>query len=107
MIGSALRTAKKPQKLNHKVYRYPAPVGGIDNRKDIGSGDPRNCIYTYNLVPYEFGLRVRSGYREWQIGVTAGANLGVHTLIPFSPAVDDGTGDKLFAANSRRQERTT
>jgi hypothetical protein len=80
--------------------RYPAPVQGIDIRQSLGSGDLNHCVYTYNLLPFEYGMRVRFGYREWQIGVDDGVNLGIHTLVPFDSAEEDDVGDKLFAVNN-------
>jgi hypothetical protein len=75
-------------------------MGGMDIRKAIGSNDLTNCVYTYNLCPFEYGLRVRDGYREWQINVDAGAMLGVHTLIPFDSVAENDVGNKLFAVTN-------
>ncbi len=99
MIGSARKTAGRPQQRNHDVTRYPAPIGGIDNRLALGSNDLNHCVYTYNLMPNVDGMRVREGYREWQIGVNGGASSGVHTLIPFNSS-DNAIDDKLFAVNN-------
>ena len=95
MIGAA-RASTRPQKQTSKVVRFPAPVGGIDIRQSLGSNDLQHCVYTYNLCPFEHGLRVREGYQEWQVGL----NTGVHTLIPFDNAVDGSSGDRLFAVTS-------
>lgn len=99
MIGSALQTAKRPKQREHKVVRYPAPINGIDNRLTLGSSDLNNCVYTYNLVPNEVGMRVREGYREWQIGITAGVGSGVHTLVPFD-TINTSVANKLFAVTN-------
>jgi len=99
MLGSARRTAGRPQKRTHETMRYPAPIRGIDNRLSLGSGDINHCVYAYNLVPNEEGMRVREGYREWEIGVDAGSGEGVHTLIPFNTS-DSAAADKLFAVNN-------
>jgi hypothetical protein len=58
------------------------------------------CLYSYNLLPAEQGMTVREGYREHQIGVNAGINAGVHTLIPFNSAQDGDSGNKIFAVNN-------
>tara|TARA_R110000764_G_scaffold81123_1_gene160794 strand:- start:1388 stop:3043 length:1656 start_codon:yes stop_codon:yes gene_type:complete len=101
MLGSARRTAGRPQQRANDVMRFPAPVGGIDIRQAIsGEGDMLHCVYTYNLSPYEYGMRVRSGFREWQIGITAGAGVGVHTLIPFDSIQEGSVGNKLFAVTN-------
>lgn len=100
MIGSAGNAIGKSQKRVHDIYRFPSPMGGIDIRRSVGSQDMEHCVYTFNLCPFEYGLRVRQGYREWQVEVTAGFNAGIHTLIPYAAASDLGAGDKLFAINN-------
>ena len=99
-IGAAVGSIGKPSPQSMRVARYPAPVGGIDTRVALGAGNLNNCVYTYNLVPYEFGMQVRQGYREWQIGVDNGNNLGIHTIIPFDGINAAGVGDKLFVVNN-------
>jgi hypothetical protein len=98
MIGSARRTAGRPQQRAHSLYRYPPPIGGIDNRLALGGNDPNHCIYTYNLMPSEKGMVVRDGYREWQIDVDDGSAAGIHTMIPFNS--ETPSQDKLFAVNN-------
>jgi hypothetical protein len=101
MIGGSVGSVGTAQQRTHSVFRYPAPVKGVDIRRAVSSdSDLLHCIYTFNLCPFEFGLRVRSGFQEWQIGVDGGANAGVHTLIPFDSVQDGGIGDKLFAVNN-------
>ena len=100
MIGGAIGSVGRPQQRTQSVMRYPAPLMGIDTRKSLTTGDLNNCVYTFNLCPFEFGLRCRSGFREWQIAVDAGIGAGVHTLIPFDSIQDSGAGDKLFAVTN-------
>ena len=101
MIGRARGSVGSAQKQNSQVARYRAPIGGVDLRKSLGDlEDPIHCIYTYNMMPFELGMRVREGYREWALDVDAGANSGVHTLIPFDSAEENNVGDKLFAVNN-------
>jgi len=100
MIGNARRTAGRPQKQSSQVNRFPAPLGGIDIRKALSANDLNFCAYTYNLMPFEYGMRVREGYREWQLDVDDGAGAGVHTLIPFDSVQELGVGNKLFAVNN-------
>ena len=66
MIGGVGRgtSLKKPRKATNQATRYPAPLGGMDSRQAIGSENLNHSIYSYNLVPYEFGLIVRHGFRE-------------------------------------------
>ena len=101
MIGSAARTAARPQRQNSKVFRFRAPTSGMDVRKSLGDfNSPLNCVYSYNLCPYEQGFRVREGYREWNIDIDNGASEGIHTLIPFSSVNAAASDDRLFAVNN-------
>ena len=102
MIGSARRTAGRPQQRSHEIMRYPAPVGGVDTRIALGSNDLNHCIYTYNLMPQELGMTVRQGYREWALDVenSVESGLGVHTLIPFEAIAAGSAGNKLFAVTN-------
>ena len=40
----------------------PAPVGGINAYDSLMQMPPNDCIYAYNLMPVEYGLRLRKGY---------------------------------------------
>ena len=101
MIGRGIGSVGSAQQQASQVARYRSPLSGIDLRKSLGDlEDPSHCIYTYNLMPFELGLKVREGYREWSIGVDAGDNSGIHTLIPFDSAQENNVGDKLFAINN-------
>jgi len=80
--------------------RVPAPVGGIDARTILSAGDPMFCIYAFNLLPSEYGMTVRKGYREWVIDLDNGNPLGVGTIIPYGGLDDDSTNDRLFAVTN-------
>tara|TARA_R110000851_G_scaffold129651_1_gene262742 strand:+ start:24487 stop:26073 length:1587 start_codon:yes stop_codon:yes gene_type:complete len=77
-------------------------MGGINARQSIGSEDLNHCIYTYNLLPYEFGMKVRSGFREWTVGIDTGLGgaSGVRTLIPFDSAIQGSVDDRMFAVTN-------
>lgn len=92
--GANLTASPKVSKSNVVV----APVGGIDARTILAGGDPLHCIYAFNLLPNEYGMRVRRGYREWQIGLTGIA--GVTSIIPFGGVDDTQTNDRLFAVTA-------
>ena len=81
----------------HDIQRYSAPIKGIDSRVSLTEGSELNCVYTFNLVPFEYGMAVRKGYREWQIDVDTGIGSGIHTILPFDGIEEQGAGDKLFA----------
>ena len=76
----------------------PAPIDGIDGRLNLASNSPLNCIYAFNMVPSEYGMRTRSGYREWAINLETAPDmgLGVRSLVPYN-AAETATSPKLFA----------
>ena len=47
----------------------PAPVGGLNTVSAASAMPSTDCLYLYNLIPYQYGLRSRSGYREWATNV--------------------------------------
>jgi len=80
--------------------RYPAPTKGMDIRVAVSEGDPDYCIFAYNLTPYDYGMRVRNGYREWQVDIDNGASVGIHSIIPHSGIDVSGADDRLFAVTN-------
>lgn len=90
----------RPQQTNNTVVRFPAPIGGIDSRISLTNPDPTVCVYTFNMVPFEYGMAVRKGYREWQLNVNNGNFLGIHTMIPYDGLPVDQTDDRLFAVTN-------
>jgi hypothetical protein len=52
------------------------------------------------MMPYEYGMRVRKGYREYQIGLDQGSSTGVHTIIPFDGIEENNVNDRLFAVTN-------
>lgn len=90
--------ANLPQQLTSRTVRYPAPFKGVDARIALATGDQTHCIYAYNLVPSEYGMKVRKGFREYQTGI--GSGFGVRTIIPFDAVEQDGLSNKLFATTN-------
>lgn len=90
----------RPSPHTSKHGRFPSPANGMDTRIPISSNDPQVCIYAYNIVPSEYGLAVRSGFREYVLGVTNGNSFGVSTIIPFEGSNEELTQDRLFAVNN-------
>ena len=82
----------------HTSTTIPAPNKGIDARSNLASMAMDSCVYSYNVVSSEEGLKVRPGYREWNIDVenvdTEG--LGITTLISYTSA----TYSKLYAVSN-------
>lgn len=96
-VHSSMGATKKQAQRVTNVALVPAPVMGMDARTPLATNNNNVCIYTYNLVPSEYGLRVRKGSREWQTEITSGASNGVGTLIAFNnPIVEE----QLFAVTN-------
>ena len=79
---------------------YPAPVGGINAYDSLMQMPPNDCLYTYNLMPVEYGLRLRKGYVEWATGCKESPDRGtgeVRTVIPYESNVNSAQSDRIFA----------
>ena len=88
----------QPQEQKLQITTLPAPNGGVDARAALGNQELDNSIYSYNVVPNELGMTVRSGYREWCTGLDNGAsNQGVRTIIVFDGSVTEPSDNRLFA----------
>ena len=74
--------------------QVPAPVLGINVLNSLAQMNPAECIYTFNMVSQDGGVRVRDGYAEWANGWVGDAG----TIIPFNGF--DPANDKLFVATS-------
>ena len=90
------RLAKAQQPASQAVT-VPPSVGGVNALDPLIAMPPQDCIYTYNLLPSEYGLRLRQGYREWATGVGTTAT-EVRTIIPYSG--HNTASDKLFAVTA-------
>lgn len=73
-----------------RMATIPAPVGMnvVDNAGNLPPGD---AVAIENMIRSQYGLRSRSGYREWVTGLGD----DVRTLIGFQGSI--GTEDRLFA----------
>lgn len=97
MIGGAIGSAGRARRQTSQVARIPAPVQGLNLSRTFDNTDPLHCIFTYNMVPAERGLRTRKGYREWVTTLNDAVTGTVHTVIPYDGTLVDGTEDRLFA----------
>ena len=103
MIGVGRQAAgfSRPQPETIQVSSFPAPNGGVDTKQAIGDMNINNCIYSYNLVPADFGMGIRSGYREWCKDLDdGGAISGVRTLMVFDGQVTEPSDNRLFAVTN-------
>ena len=90
----------RPQQNTLRASIMPAPTSGIDARAPVGNMPPDVCIYTYNLMPSEYGMILRPGYREWCIDLNQGSSTGVYTMMPFTGLQPGATDDRLFAVTN-------
>lgn len=87
-----------PSPQETKIQPIPPPMGGInavDGLLTMEGRSPEDSIFQYNLIPSQYGVRVRSGTEEWCTHV--GTN-GVRTLIPYTGSTSSVS--RLFAAAS-------
>jgi len=54
-----------PQQVSNSSVHLPAPTGGINAADPASAMSPTDCLALYNFIPFQYGLRVRSGWREW------------------------------------------
>lgn len=95
MLAVANKKPRRPPTL--QSVHISAPVGGL-NTVDPALGLPElDCLKLYNLTAAEFGLRVRTGSKEWVTGLTGASDNTVRTTMPFSGGQKNGGTDKLFA----------
>ena len=92
-------------------YTFPASVGGINSVDSLMMMPPEDCIYSYNLMPSEYGMRLRKGYREWATGCVEtpqrSTNSDVRTIIPFESNIQDDANNRLFAVTAEGIWNTT
>ena len=77
-----------------KPVPVPAPNAGINRVDGLSEMGPKDAIFLYNMIPSEFGTRVRTGYREWCLDVGDEGR----TVIPFNGSVT--LEDRLFVASN-------
>ena len=90
-----LNKISRPVRPAAQNYTVPASVGGVNALDPLISLPPQDCYYTFNLMPSEYGLRLRRGYREYATGIGT-TDTDVRAVIPFQGA--DPADDKLFAS---------
>lgn len=87
-------SARRPvQQQIAQTQPFPAPVGGVNAIDGLAMPLFQDAIYAFNMVPSQYGMKVRDGYQEWCTNVGTG---GVRTVIPYISTLS--AEDKLFAA---------
>lgn len=82
-----------PTRQVTKTQIVPAPNGGMNALDMLAALPPTDSIYQYNLVPSQYGARVRTGTSSWATNIGGGA--AVNSVIPYNGSVS--SNDKLFA----------
>lgn len=79
-----------------------APVGGVNASDALGALPPNDSVFAYNLIPTQYGLRVRRGYIEHAYNLEGDATEGtdeVRTVIPYNGSTSSEAA--LFACTSQ------
>lgn len=92
-VHAAAGATKRGQQQSVQNAVIPAPINGMDARVNLASNNMEVCLYAENLIPSQYGLKVRNGYRIWQEGLGA----EVRTIIPVAGQAIDRTADRIFA----------
>jgi hypothetical protein len=85
-------TLLQPSPQNTQCYPIPAPNAGINAVDGLAGMKPDEAIFMFNMIPSQYGSRVRTGYRAFTDEVDPD---GIRTLIPFNGS--DSADDRLFA----------
>jgi hypothetical protein len=88
-----------PQKQSSASVTMNAPVGGINTVTAAGAMPATDCLALTNMIPYQYGLRVRAGYQDWYTGIQGGDGTfeKITTLLPFNGSSSNQYSDRLFA----------
>ena len=84
-----------PARRSSKAFTFPASVGGMNALDALIAMPAQDCLWSNNIMPSEYGLRMRKGYTEWANGITG----AVRTIIPFEGQAADSATDRLWAVS--------
>lgn len=87
-----------PSPQSTRIEPIPAPntgINAVDGLLTMGERGPEDSIFQYNLIPSQYGTKVRTGYSEWAIQV---GTSGVKTILPYTGSI--AVNDKLWAMAS-------
>lgn len=90
-----IRPIQRPSPQLTKSVPIPAPTLGINAVDGLAEMGPRDAIYSYNLYPAKYGLKVRDGSEEWATDI--GTVGGGRTLMPYKGSA--AAEDLLFATS--------
>jgi len=86
-----------------RPFSVPASVGGVNSLDSYAAMPPEDCIYTYNLMPVEYGLQLRQGWRRY----ATGADGEVRTIIAYESNSADTANDRLWSVTENGIYNTT
>lgn len=81
-----------PSPQTTQCDKVPAPIAGINAVSNIAEMGPTDAVTLVNIIPSQYGCRVRTGWSEWCTNV---GTSGVKTIIPFTGSI--AVEDRLFA----------
>lgn len=93
----ATHSKRMPSAPTLRSAHIPAPVGGLNTVDPAGELPELDCLRLFNLTAAELGLRTRTGYQEYAIGLTGATVNSVRTTLPFTGSHKSGSTNKLFA----------
>ena len=97
-----LSSRSRPIAPAAETITLPANTGGVNALDPLIATPQQDCYYTFNLMPSEYGLRLRKGYREWATNIGTDPYTDVRGVIPFEGT--DPANNKLFAATAVRNK---
>ena len=86
------RLGQPVQKQTAQTMSVPASVNGINALDGLMAMQPADSIYSYNIMPSEYGLRLRLGYSQWSTGALG----DVRTIINYE-SNSSTVADQLWA----------
>ena len=103
MFGQNTMRLTAPQEPTVQVTSVPASVGGVNALDSLMQMPGEDCIYTFNMMPVEYGMRLRKGYREWATGSVG----DVRTVVTFEDNTADVANDRMWSVTENGIYNTT
>lgn len=85
---------RRGQQQATQPHQLPAPIMGVNAIVSAARMAEDECIYAFNILPSDYGTKVRRGYIEWANGWGGGP---AKTIVTFEGNVD--AEDKMWVAN--------
>jgi hypothetical protein len=89
---------KRGQQQKTNAIFWPPAQAGINAVSGAAEVAPGEALILANMVPNQYGVHVRKGYRQHCLPIPAGD--GIKTLIPFQDDNSNAPVNYLFAATS-------